>query len=80
MVDTRTEANILNQILTRRKHRTNLIVAHRYSTIRRADLIFVMDSGELVEAGDYDTLLKNGNEFARLYEKQLIAQELNLSL
>ena len=76
MVDTRTEADILNRILEFRKQKTNLIVSHRVSTISRAELICVLKSGELVETGDHKTLLSKGNEYARLYERQLLEQEL----
>jgi ATP-binding cassette subfamily B multidrug efflux pump len=76
MVDTRTEADILNGILEFRKHKTNVIVSHRVSTISRADLICVLKGGELVEAGDQQALLSKGNEYARLYERQLLEQEL----
>jgi ATP-binding cassette subfamily B multidrug efflux pump len=78
MVDTRTEADILNRILEFRKHKTNLIVSHRVSTISRADLICVLRGGELVETGDHRTLLSKRNEYARLYERQLLEQELEL--
>ena len=76
MVDTRTEAHILNGILEFRKHKTNLIVSHRVSTISRADLICVLKGGELVEAGDHEALLERGKEYARLYERQLLEQAL----
>jgi len=80
MVDTRTEERILNQILEFRKDKTNLIVSHRLSTISRADLIVVLDRGKLVEMGDHKTLMAMGNEYARLYEKQLLAQELEIGV
>ncbi|MFC1867149.1 ABC transporter ATP-binding protein [Thermodesulfobacteriota bacterium] len=78
MVDTRIEENILDRILSLRKDKTNLIVSHRLSTISRADLIAVLDNGELVETGDHKTLMRNGNVFAKLYEKQLLAEELKM--
>ena len=78
MVDTRTEADILNRILEIRKQKTNLIVSHRVSTISRADLIFVLKGGDLVETGDHRTLLSKRSEYARLYERQLLEQELEL--
>ena len=78
MVDTRTEERILNQVLELRRDKTNLIVSHRLSTISRADLIVVLDRGKLVEVGDHKTLMASGNEYARLYEKQLLAQELEI--
>ena len=80
MVDTRTEERILNQILELREDKTNLIVSHRLSTISRADLILVLDRGELVEVGDHETLMDTGNEYARLYEKQLLARELEIGV
>jgi ATP-binding cassette subfamily B protein len=79
MVDTRTEERILNQILASRDGKTNLIVSHRISTISRADMIVVMDQGEMVEVGSHHSLLKKSHEYARLYEKQLLAQELEMT-
>ena len=76
MVDTRTEAHILNRVLESRKHKTNLIVSHRVSTITRANLIVVLKGGAVVEAGDHKTLMEAGNEYRRLYQSQLMAQEL----
>ncbi len=76
MVDTRTEAHILNRVLESRKHKTNLIVSHRVSTITRANLIVVLKGGAVVEAGDHKTLMETGNEYRRLYQSQLMAQEL----
>jgi ATP-binding cassette subfamily B multidrug efflux pump len=78
MVDTRTEADILNEILEFRRDKTNLIVSHRVSTISRADLICVLKGGELVEIGDHKALLEKGKEYARLYKRQLLEQELEM--
>lgn len=78
MVDTRTEERILNQILASRKGKTNLIVSHRISTISRADVIGVLVDGELVETGEHQTLLEKGKEYARLYERQRLEQELEI--
>ena len=76
MVDTRTEERILNQILASRKGKTNLIVSHRISTISRADLIGVLTDGALSERGEHQTLLQQGKEYARLYERQQLEREL----
>jgi len=76
MVDTRTEEGILNRILDRRPDKTNLIVSHRVSTIRRTDRILVLDRGELVEEGTHDHLIGLGGNYAALYEEQLRAEEL----
>jgi ATP-binding cassette, subfamily B, multidrug efflux pump len=77
MVDTRTEEDILNSILSLRRDRTNLIVSHRLTTISRADIIAVLERGELVETGDYNTIMNNP-EFIKLYKKQALAQALNM--
>jgi ATP-binding cassette subfamily B protein len=78
MVDTRTEERILNRILGLREGKTNLIVSHRLSTITRANLVLVLVKGELVEHGEHESLLREGKEYARLYQKQLIAKELDM--
>ena len=80
MVDTRTEARILNRIFEFRKHKTNLIVSHRVPTISRADFIVVLKGGELVEAGKHSTLMAIGKEYARLYQRQFLAQELEIGI
>jgi ATP-binding cassette subfamily B protein len=78
MVDTRTEEQILKGILEARRNRTNLIVSHRLSTISRADLIVVLKEGRVVEMGEHGSLMQMGKEYGRLYEKQLLAQELEV--
>jgi ATP-binding cassette, subfamily B, multidrug efflux pump len=78
MVDTRTEERILNGILAVRKGKTSLVVSHRISTLSRADLIVVLEHGEVVERGDHETLLAGGKEYARIYERHLLAQELEI--
>jgi ATP-binding cassette subfamily B protein len=78
MVDTRTEERILNEILAHRQGKTNLVISHRLSTISRADLIVVLDRGALVELADHQTLLETGREYPRLYQRQVLAQELEI--
>jgi len=75
-VDTRTEATVLNRILEMRQGKTNIIVSHRLSTIRRADVIFVLKDGQLVEESDHTTLLAAGKEYTRLYQRQQLSEEL----
>jgi ATP-binding cassette subfamily B multidrug efflux pump len=72
-VDTRTELLVQRAMSALRKDRTSFVIAHRLSTIRDADLILVMESGEIVEQGTHDELLKNNGAYARLYEAQFAA-------
>lgn len=76
MVDTRTEGGILNRILELRRDRTNVIVSHRVSTIRRADRIFVFDHGSLKEEGSHESLILLKGIYAALYEEQLLGESL----
>ncbi|MEW6667261.1 MAG: ABC transporter ATP-binding protein [Thermodesulfobacteriota bacterium] len=80
MVDTRTEERILTRILESRNGKTTLMVSHRVSTIGRADLVVVLEKGSVVETGDHWTLLERGQEYARLYERQMLAQELDMAV
>jgi len=75
-VDTYTEEKILSQLRGVMRERTSLIVSHRISTVREADLICVLDEGEVIERGTHDELLKFGGEYAALYERQLLEEEL----
>ena len=75
-VDTYTEETILHNLRDVRTDRTTLIVSHRVSTIRDADLICVLHEGKIIERGTHDELLKLGGEYADLYERQLLEEEL----
>lgn len=75
-VDTYTEEKILGRLRGVMRDRTSLIVSHRISTVRDADLICVLDEGEIVEQGTHDELLGLGGEYADLYERQLLEEEL----
>ncbi len=69
-VDTRTEILIQKAMDNLMKGRTSFIIAHRLSTIRNADLILVMDNGEIVEQGSHDELLAQNGFYANLYQSQ----------
>jgi ATP-binding cassette subfamily B protein len=78
-VDTYTEEEILERLGEVMRVRTSLIVAHRISTVRRADQILVLDQGRIVERGTHDSLVKLNGLYARLHRKQLLEEELAAS-
>ncbi len=75
-VDTYTEEKILHNLRDVREGRTTLIVSHRISTIKDADLICVMADGRIIERGTHDELLRIDGEYADLYERQRLEEEL----
>ena len=76
-VDTETEARILSRLREVMAERTSLIVSHRISTVQHADLICVLNQGRIVERGTHAELIKLGGEYAELYERQLLEEELS---
>ena len=69
-VDTRTEELIQESMDRLMEGRTSFVIAHRLSTIRNADLILVMDKGDIIESGTHDELLKKKGFYANLYNSQ----------
>ena len=69
-VDTRTEERIQRGMDNLMRGRTSFVIAHRLSTIRNADLILVMDKGDIVEQGTHAQLLSQGGLYAQLYNSQ----------
>lgn len=69
-VDTRTEVLIQEAMDKLMEGRTSFIIAHRLSTIRNADLILVMDHGDIVEIGNHEELLNKNGFYANLYNSQ----------
>jgi ATP-binding cassette, subfamily B, multidrug efflux pump len=71
-VDTQTEKLIQAALDTLMEGRTTFVIAHRLSTVRRADMILVMDKGEIVERGTHEELLRRGGLYKEIYDLQLV--------
>ncbi len=69
-VDTRTELLVQQAMAALRSDRTSFVIAHRLSTIRDADVILVMEDGQIVEKGSHADLLEQDGAYARLYSSQ----------
>ena len=78
-VDTYTEDEILTRLRGVMRQRTSIIVAHRVSTVRDADQIFVLDRGRIAERGRHHELVLHGGLYATLYKRQLLEDELAAS-
>ena len=78
-VDTYTEEEILTRLRAVMRQRTSIIVSHRVSTVRGADMILVLDQGRIVERGTHDELIERGGLYAELHKKQLLEEELAAS-
>lgn len=70
-IDTRTEVLIQSAMTNLMRNRTSFIIAHRLSTIQNADLILVMNDGDIVEQGTHDELIDKNGFYASLYNSQL---------
>jgi ATP-binding cassette subfamily B protein len=75
-VDTATEAEILRRLRDVRRARTCVMVAHRISSVRDADLILVLDHGRVVERGTHATLVAENGLYAEMHRRQLLEEEL----
>lgn len=75
-VDTDTEEQILENLMELRKNKTTIIIAHRISTLQKADHIAVLTDGELSEYGTHEELVALGGFYAHINEKQQLEQQL----
>ena len=75
-VDTYTEERILHRLREFMKGRTSIIISHRISTVKDADLIVVLQNGEIAERGTHDELVDLNGIYSELHQKQLLEQEL----
>jgi ATP-binding cassette subfamily B protein len=72
-LDPRAERELFERIRTLLAGRTVLLISHRFSSVRSADRIYVLDAGRVVEAGDHDTLMALGGVYAELFTLQAAA-------
>ncbi|MFH5885042.1 ABC transporter ATP-binding protein [Halalkalibaculum sp. DA3122] len=75
-VDTKTEEAILQHLREELKGRTTIMISHRISTIKDADIIYYMEEGTIKEHGTHDELLQKKGRYSAMYKKQLLEEEL----
>jgi ATP-binding cassette, subfamily B, multidrug efflux pump len=73
-VDAKTEAHILEDLRQNRQNRTTLIAAHRLSAIEHAELIIVIDDGNIIERGNHETLMMLDGWYASMYQRQQLEE------
>ena len=71
-LDSESESKVQNAILNLTQNRTTIVIAHRFSTIRKADKIVLMSKGNILAIGTHDKLLENSREYKNLYQKQIL--------
>jgi len=69
-IDARAESEIFNKVEKLSKDKTVIIISHRFSTVRNADKIYVIDGGKIVESGSHAELMKINGQYATLFNLQ----------
>ena len=69
-LDARAEYEVFQRFIGLTKGRTSIIISHRFSTVRMADRILVLNNGEVLELGTHEELMENGNLYSELFELQ----------
>lgn len=75
-VDTKTEDQILNHLKEQLRDKTSIIISHRISTVKNADIIFYIQEGRIIESGTHSELIKKEERYYDMYQKQMLEQEL----
>lgn len=75
-VDTHTEDTILQRLAQMMSNSTTIIVSHRVSTVKSADLIVILEDGEIVERGTHLELLAHDSHYAKIHQRQLLVEEI----
>jgi ATP-binding cassette subfamily B protein len=75
-VDTHTEEKILNNLKPIMENRTVILVSHRISTIKNADMIYVLENGKILERGTHDMLVENDKLYNDIYQKQQLEEKI----
>lgn len=78
-LDAESEAQVQDALMTLMANRTTFVIAHRLSTVRRADLIVTLEKGRVAEVGTHDDLVNRGGVYARLYALQMFDEREELS-
>ncbi len=69
-IDAKAEAEIFDKVQRLSKNKTVLIISHRFSTVRHADIIYVLDKGKIIESGNHEQLMKKESKYAELFTLQ----------
>src|SRR5262249_42573489 len=69
-LDVRGEAEIFDRVLAASRHCTTILISHRFSTVRHADRICVLDHGKVVELGTHDELMAKGGRYRTMFDLQ----------